>query len=135
MTYLTAEQVLNATDTDIGEVDVPEWGGRVLVRGLDAKYVSDLIQKGFIKPGKGGEGDEQEIDLSKIDFIDIAARSLADEKGERLLTRDQMKRMDRKSFPIISRIAQKALELAGLSAGEESEEAAEGTEDTDEKNE
>jgi len=134
MTYLTAEQVLNATDTDIGEVDVPEWGGKVLVQGLDAKYVSDLIQKGFIKPGQGGDDKEQEIDMSKIDFVDIAARSLVDEKGKRLLTNDQMKRIGKKSFPIVSRIAQKALELAGLSAGEGKKDT-EGTEDTDEKNE
>ena len=120
---LTREQVLAASDIEIAEVEVPEWGEEgdtVLVKGLDALYVSSLISSGFIETKADGS---QEANISKLDFVDLAARSLVDDKGEKLLTRSEMKRMGSKSFSVVARIAMKALELTGLT--EEDEEDAE----------
>lgn len=119
---LTRDQVLAASDVETEEVEVPEWGEKgdtVLVKGLDALYVSKLLQSGFIETKPDGS---QEADISKLDFIDLAARSLVDENGERLLTRAEAKRMGEKSFAVIARIATRSLALSGLTEEEAEEE-------------
>lgn len=110
MALLTKEQILQATDVDIEEIEVPEWGGVVRVCGLDAHYVQRLIQSGFIDQSSG------EADMGKLNLIDLAARSLVDEKGEQLLTRTEAKALGKKAFAPLMRVATKALQLTGFGA-------------------
>lgn len=114
MDYLTREQILAVSDIDVADVEAPEWGGTLRVKGLDAKYVQGLFQSGFVNASGNA-------DVSKLDFVDLAARSIVDENDKQMFSREQMKQMGNKSFGVISRIAQKALELSGLSSSEESD--------------
>jgi hypothetical protein len=116
MAYLTKEQILQATDVDVEEIEVPEWGGVVRVCGLDAQYVQRLIQSGFIDARSGN------ADIGKLDLIELAARSLVDEKGEALLTRNEAKTLGKKSFAPLMRVATKALQLTGFAADEDEDE-------------
>jgi hypothetical protein len=115
MALLTKEQILQATDVDIEEIEVPEWDGKVRVCGLDAQYVQRLIQSGFINPRTG------EADMAMLDLIDLAARSLVDEDGEPLLSRSEAKTLGKRSFAPLMRVATKALQLSGLTAEDEDE--------------
>ena len=113
MAYLSKDQILEIADVDTADVDVPEWGGVVRVRGLDASYVNSLFTRGFVNSSGSP-------DMTKLDFVDLAARSIVDEQGNRMFSRNEIKRMGEKSFGAISRIAQKSLELSGLSSKDES---------------
>ena len=116
MALLTKEQILQATDVDIEEVEVPEWGGVVRVCGLDAQYVQRLIERGFIQPGT------EQVDLSKLDFIDMAARAIVDENGAPMLTRNEAKALGRRNWAAIALIAKKSLELSGFGEVDDDEE-------------
>ena len=116
MALLTREQILQATDVDIEEVDVPEWGGTVRVCALDALYIQRLIQSGFVSASSG------QADMSKLDIIDLACRSIVDENGEPMLSKNDVKALGRKSFAPLMRVAVKALQLTGFAANEEESE-------------
>ena len=117
MTLLSKEQILQATDVDVGEIEVPEWGGRVRVIAPNALYMQRLIQSGFINP------QTNQVDMSKIDFIDLAARSLVDDNNEPLLTRKEAQALARKSWSALAAIATKAMELSGFSSDEDEDDA------------
>ena len=113
MAYLTKEQILQATDVDVEELEVLEWGGVVRVCALDALYIQRLIQSGFINAQTGA------ADMSKLDIIDLAARSIVDENGEALFSRNDIKALSKRSFAPLMRVATKALQLTGFGAEDE----------------
>lgn len=123
MARLTKEQILQATDVDRGEVEVPEWGGSVLVSALDAQTVQHLISSGFVIL----DGDKSSVDLTKMDLVDIAWRGMVDDDGDRLFTKNEVKKLDQKSWQAVFRIVVKIMQLSGF--------ATEGEEEGEEKNE
>ena len=113
MPYLTKGDILQATDVDVAAVEVPEWGGSVLVRGLDAQYVTDMMASGFINAESGA------ADVSKLNLRELAQRSMVDEDGKLLFKRNEVNELGKKSFSAIMRVATKALALSGFSADED----------------
>lgn len=49
--FLTREQILNAEDIKTEEVEVPEWGGTVLVKGMNGKE-RDSFEMSFLTGGQ-----------------------------------------------------------------------------------
>lgn len=107
---LTAQQILDATDIETREIDVPEWGGTVLVKGLS-----------------GAERDAYEASVRQFDndgnpHMNLAnararlvARALVDDEGTRLFTDKQAGELGRKSAVVLERLFQAASEMSGLS--------------------
>lgn len=98
--YLDARSVLSAEDFLYADVDCPEWGGSVRVRGLTAGERSSVAKK--LK-----DANQQDLEVTVVIFGTV------DQNGERLFTNADKDQLKRKSNAVITRIAKKILELSG----------------------
>ncbi len=121
MTYLSADEILNADDLSTEDVEVPEWGGTVKVRALsgterDAYEISNMRERN----GK------METNLQNI-RAKLCARTIIGEDGERTFTDQQMNALGQKSAAALQRVFEVAQRLSGLAddsvaeAGKDSE--------------
>ena len=98
--YLDARAVLNADDFQYADVDCPEWGGSVRVRGLTAGERSSVARK--IKAN-----DQQDLEVTVVIFVTV------DQNGDRLFSKNDRDQLKQKSNNVITRIAKRILELSG----------------------
>lgn len=91
MAILTREQILAAQDIVTEEVEVPEWGGVVLVRGLSAAQMERMQER--VK-GKGVKGAT----------ATLAALALVDSEGKRLFRESDIEALGRKSMAALQRV-------------------------------
>lgn len=124
---LGKEQILNAADIKPEEVNVPEWGGTVLVRGMSGTERDDWEKSRIIEKGKG-RNKERDYNLNnfKASFI---VRCIVDDGGKRLFSDDDIIPLGRKSALAIERVFKVASRLSGMT-DEDIEELAEGLEAT-----
>jgi hypothetical protein len=130
-TYLNRDAILKADDLKREEVEVPEWGGKVLVReltGLERQEFDgnlySISQK--IKPSKrkGGKAEPSDID---IDFhshqvrVRLCAMTIIDSHGNRMFDDEDVSTLGRKSAKALQRVYDVAARLSGISAEEEAE--------------
>ncbi len=116
---LTREQILQADDLTTEIVEVPEWGGSVIVRGLTGlergKFQSSLISQ----DGKVVEGRKKTrkpafgIDISFAE-IRLVAYCVVDKKGKRIFSDRDVKALGEKSGLALSRVGDVAQRLSGL---------------------
>lgn len=109
MTLLTREQILEAQDLQTEQVEVPEWGGAVLVRGLTGAQRGDYLQGLVIFDGKGNR-----TGVNLKNTHRLVALCLVDENGKRLFTDADMKDLGGKSGAALERVETVALRLSGL---------------------
>lgn len=112
---LTKEQIIAANDRPTEEVEVPEWGGSVLVRGISAsqrtKYEQALF-KGFDADGK------PIIDMNGVDQrLSLCALCIVDDSGAPLFSKEEVAVLGDKSGVALQRIFEVAQRLSGLGAG------------------
>lgn len=107
-TYLSRDDILNAQDFRTDEVDVPEWGGAVLVRELSA---ADADRIGFSMADKQGN-----IDLSKAEGIAMRTVVLGviDEEHRRIFTGKDVRTLGGRSHLAVNRVAKRIMQLTGL---------------------
>lgn len=103
---LTKEQIASHVDLGV-EVEVPEWGGTVRLRGLS---VAEWL--GFRK--------EQDADGDGMSAIVV--RCLIDDKGNRLFTDEEAPVIARQNAVVVARLAVKAQELSGATLTQEQQE-------------
>lgn len=96
---LSAADVFAAQDSKRVEIDVPEWGGIILVQSLTGEDAATLTG------ANRAEG-----------IARIVALSCVDEQGERLFTVDDIKRLQKKSFRAMVRVQDVVMELNGMTA-------------------
>ena len=138
--YLNRSEIIehaHGFKTDV--VDVPEWGGRVLVREMSVPEVTEV---GMNVLATSGKVTKEEIDeLGAVDnlasfkldikalgslFPIIVAWCVVDENMNSLFTLGDVQQMTSASSEPVQRIAQKALILSGLFVpGDESDDAEE----------
>ena len=98
---LGRDEILGAQDLKTVEVEVPEWGGVVLVRGLT-----------------GVERDALEEESAKVGLKNLraryAARCIVDENGERVFSDEDIEALGKKSAPALHRVFMAALRLSAL---------------------
>lgn len=117
---LSKDDILKAEDLATKEVEVPEWGGSVLVRGMS-----------------GRERDAFEVDTSteqrgrgvpKRNLVNIrakvVARCVVDDDGQRLFSDADVAALGEKSGAAIDRVFEVAARLSGMSEEDEQEMAA-----------
>lgn len=106
MAYLTREAILEAEDLGTEEVDVPEWGGTVLVRGLSADE-RDKLESAVMKNGK-----------PNLDGFSarLAAASLVDADGNQLFSQSQadLKRLGQQPAAALNRIRESVQRLSKI---------------------
>jgi len=102
---LSKEQILKAKDLQTETVDVPEWGGKVVVMGMTGKQ-RDEFEQSVIK-GK------------KTNMSNIRARlcqvSLVDEAGVLLFNSNDIAKLGGKSAAALDRCFEVASRLSGIS--------------------
>jgi hypothetical protein len=103
--YLTKAQIFEVDDLPVEDLEVPEWGGVVRVRGLS-----------------GTERDRFEFRINQarktpdeaIVRADLVGRCIIDEAGKRLFTDKEVGRLGAKSGVALDRVFDKARELSGM---------------------
>jgi len=99
---LSKDQILGAVDFKYEEIEVPEWGGSVRLRGLSA-----------------AERDEFEASVGVTqDLTNMRARlvvnCLIDEDGNRLFKNSEAKALGEKNATVMNRLFDKCRELSGM---------------------
>ena len=105
MTLLTKKDILKAQDLKTEIVDVPEWGGKVKVRGLSASDRDCFENEMFEQSQSPG---------MKIVRASLCARCIVDEEDKRLFTDQDIKQLGTKSAVALNRVFKTAQKLSGL---------------------
>lgn len=112
---LGRDQILNADDTDLITVNVPEWrdpstgDDTVLVRPLSGNDRDDY-EAGNWRRGRDGA---MKLDL-RGSRARLAAVAIVDSDGRVLFTRDDVKALGRKSAAALDRVVDAARDASGL---------------------
>ena len=108
MGALTRDQILQAPDIEVREVEVPEWGGTVRVRSMSA---GDLdVLENWIASAEGAGLD---------DFrARVVALTAIGEDGERLFAAADVAALAAKSMRAVERVFAVAAELSALTRTE-----------------
>ena len=96
----SAEMILQAEDFVYDEVDCPEWGGAVRIRSLSGGQRVELR-----KAVDSGRNDIDEM---------LCVMAIVDEDGNRVLHQNQMGALGKKNTAVITRIANRVLEISGM---------------------
>ena len=115
MKYLTAAEILGASDLAIEDVPTPEWGGVVRVRELSARARYWFITNAFIDAPKLN-GAEPARRLSDTAQAMLLAKSIIDEDGNLVFTEDQISALAEKSHLAVARVEAVATRLSRLRA-------------------
>ena len=108
MSSLKREDILEVKDIEIEEVEVPEWGGTVCVKGMSG-LERDAFEASIVQAkGKGTKVNMENIRAK------LAAQTLCDEQGERLFTDVDVKLLGKKSAVALQRVFVVAQKLSGI---------------------
>jgi hypothetical protein len=105
---LTREAILNAPDIQVEDVDVPEWGGKVRVRGLTGAE-RDAFEQSIMEQ----RGRDMSLNLRNI-RAKLVALSVVDEQNNRIFSDADVKALGQKSAVALQRVFEVAQRLSGL---------------------
>jgi len=105
---LTRDAILAANDLRVERVDVPEWGGSVLVRGLTAAERDAFDLAATIE-----QGGRRVVNFHQL-RARLVAISAVDESGKRLFTDDDVELLAQKSGSAVGRVFEVAMRLSAL---------------------
>lgn len=105
---LNKQQILEASDIQMVPVDVPEWGGVVMVKGLTGKE-RDQFESSIVS----FKGRNQTLNLSNI-RAKLACLAICDEDGNRLFSEKELEELANKSAQALQRIFLVAQQLSGI---------------------
>jgi len=110
MKIYSKDEILKAEDLKRELVPVPEWGkGAVYVRTMTGEERDAYDQSNV--------GENENVDL--VNFrAKLLARTIVDEKGERIFTDDDINQLGKKSSLALNRLFEVAQRLNGLGARE-----------------
>ena len=118
-TYLTRDAILGVQDIRTETVDVPEWGGAVLVRGMSGvernQYELSIVQE-VPSPNKRQARAGQTI--TKMDRTNIVSRlctwCIVDGNGNRVFNVNDIELLATKSAAALERVSDVAMRLSGM---------------------
>lgn len=111
MSYLSADDILNADDLPREPVEVPEWGGTVLVQGMSGTD-RDRFEAAMLNKQGDGVDKDKALEMYRAR---LAASCIVDETGARLFRGDAVtKRLGQKSAQALTRVVEVASRLSGL---------------------
>jgi len=113
---LTKDAILGVTDYQVQEVEVPEWGGKVLMRTLSGKG-RDEFESNVTSKTQGNKVDVRGLKALLLSLV------IVDEAGEPLFTQKDLDALNNKSSEVITRLFEVASKMNGI--GEEAVEQAE----------
>lgn len=113
---LSRDDILKADDTGSEEVNVPEWGGTVLVRGMTGKE-RDQFEMSVLERGHGGRMVPNPANMR----AKVIARCVVDGDGNRLFSEQDIQALGDKNAGALDRVFTVASRLSGLGQDEEDE--------------
>jgi hypothetical protein len=114
--HLSRDDILKASDNDPEEVEVPEWGGTVLVRGMTGRE-RDAFEVSLMTPGRGGRRVMDPANLR----AKVIARCVVDDDGNRLFSDADITELGAKSAAAVDRVYAVAARLSGMSDEDQEE--------------
>ena len=105
---LTRDQILAAKDIATKTVEVPEWGGSVLVRGLSGS-ARDTIESTYTSAD--GTLDRERFGNFRAAIVSM---SIVDESGARVFTDADVAAIGEKSSLALGRVFDEAMRLSAL---------------------
>jgi hypothetical protein len=109
MAILTKDQILAAQDLETETVEVPQWGGSVMVRSLTARERGQLISS-IVDQRAGG----RTLKLTEIQ-VRTCAMAIVDAQGNRMFEEADIAKLSRKSASALQVVFEVAQRLSGLS--------------------
>lgn len=118
---LNRDAILDAVDVQTEKVDVPEWGGDVIIRGLTGDEL-DAFQGSIrqFRPSLDGKGMEPVL-IQEGMRAKLLVKCLVDEAGGRLFTDQDAPALGAKNGSVIDKLYDIASRLSGLSEEEKAE--------------
>lgn len=105
---LTKEAILKAQDIEIREVEVPEWGGVVYVRGMTGRE-RDRYENSLYKQ----KGKERVLNTQNA-RAKLVVMCTVDQDGNRIFDEEEVNVLSQKSSKALDRIFAVAMELSGI---------------------
>lgn len=115
--YLSADQILSADDLKREPVEVPEWGGTVLVQGMTGTE-RDKFEAAFVNAKGDGADAKKGLDNYRAR---LAAACIVDENGTRLFQGATIKRLGEKNGNALQRVCDVANRLSGMTEEDQEE--------------
>ncbi len=106
---LSKEQILAMDDIETRDVEVPEWGGTVRIRGLSGVERDEYEANRWRR-----RGNKYEPNLANA-RANLVALCAVDEEGKRIFTNEDVKALGRKSAAALDRLFDVAQELSQVS--------------------
>lgn len=107
--YLTRDAILAAGDLQFEDVDVPEWKGKVRVRGMTGAE-RDAWETALLE----GRGDDKKKNERNVRAT-LVSLTVVDEQGQRLFTEADIAALGRKSVKALQRVYNVAQRLSRIS--------------------
>jgi len=105
---LNRNDILNIRDLTPVEVEVPEWGGSVMVRGLTGSE-RDKFELSITEQ----KGKNTVVNLENV-RVKLVALTVVDEDGNRIFTDSDITELSKKSATAIVKVFEVAQKLSGL---------------------
>jgi hypothetical protein len=106
--FLTREEILNASDYTTEIVEVPEWGGSVIVQSLSGKERDEFELSQLVQKGK----------VTELNLVNLRARlvamSIVDENHKSVFTLADVAKLGAKNAAALERVYKVAQRLSGL---------------------
>jgi hypothetical protein len=112
MPYLNREDILKAEDLQTRDVDVPEWGGTVRIRGLSGAD-RDAYQASMMQIGPNGQ---MGPDLGNMTAKMVARAVIDPDTGEPWFNELDVGTLGQRSGAALARVYDVAMELSGMTA-------------------
>lgn len=109
MTFLTKESILQSNDRKTEVVDVPEWGGKVIVSSLTS-VERDAFENELVTMMQ-----EDGTDIPRTIRANLVVRSLVDEEGKRIFQDKDAAILGAKNASVVDRLFKVAQKLSGMS--------------------
>ena len=117
MTYLSRDAILQREDIVTEDVEVPEWGGTVRVRGMSGverdKFEAGLIQQPVANGRRRKPQEQQQTNMENI-RAKLCSWCCVDEQGGRLFAESDVQALGGKSAAALARIFDVATRLSGI---------------------
>jgi len=124
---LNRDTILGVSDLQTEKVDVPEWGGDVIVRGLTGEE-RDAYEASRRQVRNAGTPHAEVVFIQDNARASLLVKCLVDEHGERLFTDRDAPALGQKNGAVLDRLFDVASRLSGMS--DEEAEKLEGNSET-----
>jgi hypothetical protein len=107
--FLGRDAIIDADDRSYESVDVPEWGGKVRVRGLTGAQ-RDAYEESLVITN----GNSRKVNLANA-RAKMCVLAIVDREGRQVFSADDVRALGRKSAAPIERVFDVARRLSGMS--------------------